>query len=30
MNDGDDRIDLLKKKMWESDYTYPLLFVCKS
>ena len=23
MNDGDDRIDLLKKKMWESDYTYP-------
>ena len=23
MNDGDDRIDLLKKKMWESDYLYP-------
>ena len=23
MNDGDDRIDVLKKAMWESDYTYP-------
>jgi len=23
MNDGDDRIDALKKAMWESDYTYP-------
>ena len=23
MNDGDDRIDILKKAMWESDYTYP-------
>ena len=23
MNDGDDRIDLLKKKMWESDYLNP-------
>jgi hypothetical protein len=23
MNDGDDRIDVLKKAMWESDYAYP-------
>ena len=23
MNDGDDRIDVLKKAMWESDYLYP-------
>ena len=23
MNDGDDRIEVLKKAMWESDYAYP-------
>ena len=23
MNDGDDRIDVLKKKMWETDYLNP-------